>query len=49
MGDLTKEEIEKLYYLCSLFNERSKQDGIHLRVIETKGTYYFYPEFEAKD
>ena len=43
MNPLNSIEVQRLYSLCAECNEIAKKDGIELRVVEIKETYYFFP------
>ena len=43
---MTEIELKQLNKLCEKLDAIAKQENIRLRIVETKGTIYFFPEFE---
>ena len=44
-GTLTASELKHLKSLCKKLDEIAEKEGVHLLLVEIKGTIYFYPEF----
>jgi hypothetical protein len=43
-----KNDEEQLKILCEHLNEITKKQNVTLKIIEIKGTIYYFPQFESK-